>query len=85
MKKGFIVVLAVALIASLLFTLNRGFGGGHGKYDGILGVLALPWILLPWPDFLYHRDFVWLIFVPLVLNLLSVFSIGRLILWLTRK
>jgi hypothetical protein len=85
MKRGFIAVLAVALLASLLFILNRGFGGGHGKYDGILGVLGLPWILLPWPDFLYRYDFVWLILVPLVLNWLSIFAISKLVLRLSRK
>jgi hypothetical protein len=85
MKKAFIAVSAISILATLLFILNHGFGGGHGKYDSALGILGLPWLLLPLPDFLYKRDFVWLILVPLMCNLVSVLAVSRLILALSRK
>jgi hypothetical protein len=84
MKKGFIAVFGITLVASFVFMLNRGFGGGHGTYDSILGILALPWVLLPWPNFLFKYDFVWLVFIPFILNLLVVFVVGRLVLRLKR-
>jgi len=61
MKNAFIAVSVITLLATILFILNHGFGGGHGKYDSALGVLGLPWILIPWPDFLFKHDFVWLV------------------------
>jgi len=85
MKKGFIAVLTLSLLASLLFIVNRGFGGGHGKYDSALGVLGLPWILIPWPDFLFKYDFVWLVLIPLVSNLLVVLVVGKLVLRHARR
>ena len=80
MKKGFLAIWVITLLATLLFILNHGFGGGHGVYDSALGILALPWVLIPWPSFLFRYDFVWLVLIPLVLNLLVVFVFGRLIL-----
>jgi len=85
MKKAFIAVFVIALLATVLFFLNHGFGAGHGPYDRALGILALPWILLPWPGFLFKHDFVWLVLVPLVSNLMVVLLVGRLVLPHARK
>jgi hypothetical protein len=80
MKKGFIAVSVITLLATILFILNHGFGGGHGVYDSALGILARPWVLIPWPGFLFRYDFVWLVLVPLIFNLLVVFVLGKLFL-----
>jgi hypothetical protein len=80
LKKAFIVVSVITLLATVLFILNRGFGGGHGTYDSALGILALPWILLPLPGFLFKYDFVWLVLTPFILNFLAVLVLGRLVL-----
>jgi hypothetical protein len=80
MRKAFISVFIIALLATVLFFLNGGFGAGHGPYDRALGILALPWILLPWPSFMLKHDFVWLVLVPLVLNLLVVLVVGKFLL-----
>ncbi|HEY2235575.1 MAG TPA: hypothetical protein VGK01_19045 [Candidatus Angelobacter sp.] len=80
MKKAFIAVFLITLLATIFFFLNYGFGAGHGPYDRALGILALPWILIPWPDFLFKNDLVWLVLLPLVLNLLVVLVVGKLVL-----
>jgi hypothetical protein len=84
-KKAFIAVSAITLLSTVLFFLNHGFGGGHRPYDRALGILALPWILFPWPNLLFQHDFVWLVLIPLVLNLLVVLLSGRLVLKLARR
>jgi len=78
MKKGLIAVFGVGLVATVLFIVNHGFGAGHGDYDRALGILALPWILLPWPQFLNQHDFAWPILLPLVLNSLLVLAVSWL-------
>jgi hypothetical protein len=85
MKKAFIAVFVITLLATVIFFLNHGFGAGHGPYDRALGILALPWTLLPWPDFLFKHDFVWLVVVPLVSNLVVVLLVGRLVLTHARR
>ncbi len=72
MKKAMFIVLGVSLLASLLFLVNHGFAGGHGILDRILGILALPWVLVHWPESFYSHDFIWLVFLPFVLNSLCV-------------
>ncbi len=85
MKKAFIAVFVITLITTVLFFLNHGFGAGHGTYDRALGILALPWILLPWPNSLFKNDFVRLILIPLVSNLLVVLVAVRLVLKHARR
>jgi len=38
----------------------------------VIYLLALPWARIDWPDFLLARDVVWLIVLPLFLNLASI-------------
>jgi hypothetical protein len=85
MKKAFIAVFVITLLATVLFFLNHGFGAGHGPYDRALGILAFPWILIPWPTFLFKHDFVWVVLVPLVSNLMVVLVVGRLVLMHARR
>jgi hypothetical protein len=63
------VVLAMFLLASALFFAQGGFGRGHGRFDSILGLLALPWIFLPWPEALWPRgDFLPVVLIPFLMN-----------------
>ena len=72
-KIALFVVTAPATISSLLFLKQGGFGGGHGDFDMILFILGLPWVGVPWPELFTKHDFVWLIGLPLALNLACVF------------
>ncbi len=78
MTRGLITIFGIALVATVLFVVNHGFGAGHGNYDLALGILGLPWILLPWPQFLRQHDFAWLVVVPFGLNYLLVLTVSRL-------
>lgn len=64
------VPLAAAVVATALFLIQRGFGGGHGRFDQALGILALPGILLvaylPLSESV--PDFVLVILLPAVFN-----------------
>ncbi len=60
--------LGVFALASLMYAVQGGFGGGHGRFDLAIYVLGVPWVLVPWPDWSYARDFHWLILIPFVMN-----------------
>jgi hypothetical protein len=51
--------------------MQRGFGGGHGRFDQALGILALPGILvaehLPLSESI--PDFILVILLPAVFNI----------------
>src|SRR5438876_7903159 len=66
---------SLALAASYLYVIQGGFGAGHGRFDKALFIMSLPWSAVPWPEALARRDYVWLIVIPLTLNLtlLSLF------------
>jgi hypothetical protein len=86
MKKAVIIAVLIAagmaLSSTLLFSVQGGFGGGHGDSDWIIFVLGLPWAALPWPEFLIKHDFVWLIALPFVLNFVSILAVaGTLRFW----
>jgi len=75
-------ILAVFLMASALFVLQGGFGGGHGRFDFILYCLSFPWIFLPWPEAVWAKgDFVPIVFIPFLMNcsvFVAVFLATRL-------
>ena len=85
MKRAFIAVSATTLLSTVLFFLNHGFGARYGSYDRAVGILALPWILFPWPDLLFQHDFIGLVLIPVVLNLLAVLLVGRFVLKHARR
>jgi hypothetical protein len=64
------VPVVAALVATTLFLIQHGFGGGHGNFDQTLGILALPGILLmaylPLSESI--PDFVLVIWLPAVFN-----------------
>jgi hypothetical protein len=60
------------VVATGLFFAQGGFGGGHGSFDQVLFVLALPWSMVPWPEPLTTNDFTWLVVLPFFLNLAVV-------------
>ena len=67
-----VVPLVAAALATVLFALQHGFGGGHGAFDQTIGLLALPGILLidqlPLPN--TTPDFLLVVLLPAVLNAL---------------
>jgi hypothetical protein len=63
-----LAILLLAGCSALVYLAQGGFGGGHGRFDGLLLILGLPWSLIPWRSGLAGADFVWLILLPLALN-----------------
>ena len=74
-----LTITLVAIIASVLFLWQGGFGGGHGGFDRAIFIMGLPWAAVPWPDFFVRYDFVWLIGLPFVLNIASVLLVSSII------
>lgn len=64
------IPITAAIVATVLFRSQGGFGAGHGKFDMALGVLALPGILfvdyVPLP--MTAPDFVRVILIPAMFN-----------------
>jgi hypothetical protein len=67
---GFLWAMAElpSLSSLLLYLKQGGFGGGHGRFDEPIFLLAWPWTNLPYPQSLYAADFIWLLLVPFMLN-----------------
>ena len=65
------VPVVAALLATALFLIQHGFGGGHGRFDQTLGILALPGILLmahlPLSESI--PDIILVIWLPAVFNI----------------
>ena len=77
MKKALAVVFAIGVLDAVLFLANPGFGGGHGRFDQFIGLFGLPWIFVPWPEFLVKYDFVWLVILPFLMNSVVVVILAR--------
>lgn len=73
------IAVVVAGLAMTFFWIQGGFGGGHGDFDRLIYVLGLPWAAIPWPDMMLRHDFVWLIGIPLVLNLFAVAAVTAMV------
>jgi hypothetical protein len=60
------------LIATALFLLQGGFGGGHGRFDGLIVTLMLPSIYLiqviPLPGWILHYDLAYTVALPTLVN-----------------
>ena len=62
-------LVGVPFLSSLfLYFIQGGFGGGHGRFDEPIFLLAWPWAYLPLPHIFYAADFIWLILIPFALN-----------------
>ena len=79
-------VLGLAAVASALFVAQGGVGRGHMRFDQVIGILGLPWLLIlevtPWPESLWLGDYVMIVLLPLACNLAVVLVLWRL---LTRR
>ena len=86
-KLKILILLAggVALTSSAMFLKQGGFGAGHGDLDKPIFLLGLPWSVIPWPDFVTKSDFLWLIVLPFVLNMLSILLLAFLVRRLRRN
>lgn len=77
------IPLLAGLTASLLFLAQGGFGGGHGKFDGLIVVLGLPTVLMsesaPLPNFITRHDFFLIVALPTVMNTLLFFLVAQII------
>lgn len=66
--------VVLGLVASAVYLWQRGFGGGHGELDSLIGLLAFPAIFvlpysgLPIPRFLESSDLLGIIWFPAMLN-----------------
>jgi hypothetical protein len=67
-----VLAVAIAAISAACFLGQGGFGAGHGDLDRVIFVLALPWAMIPWPDFVLARDIVWLVLLPPFLNVATI-------------
>lgn len=78
-------VVVLAAVASILFVAQGGFGAGHGRFDQLIGILGLPWmavlIVIPWPESLWIGDYVMIVLLPLVLNLVVVLVLWMVLRW----
>jgi len=78
MKKSVLVAIcAVPLlfggIASVLFVAQGGFGGGHGRFDRAIGVLAMPGLFIleqvKLPAVVQRSDLLLVVWLPALVNL----------------
>jgi hypothetical protein len=76
-----VIVVIVAVVSSLVFLSQGGFGGGHGKFDRLIYMLGLPWDwvlshapLPQWSKWLLEYDLVWLVVVPFMINICLVLA-----------
>jgi hypothetical protein len=78
-----VIPLISGSIATILFLMQGGFGGGHLPYDRLIGYFALPSVLLfenfGVPTFAAHHDIVLLVWGPAVLNSLMLWLLTRVI------
>lgn len=64
------VAVASFLLSSFLFWKSGGFGGGHGRYDLAIFLLACPWIfILPAPIWEFIGDVGAIIVAPFLINI----------------
>jgi hypothetical protein len=66
------LIIGAAATSTLLFVIQGGFAGGHGRFDRLIGILGFPWTLIPWPDAFFRIDFVPLVLLPFIINLVIV-------------
>ncbi|MCU1336316.1 MAG: hypothetical protein JWO19_1897 [Bryobacterales bacterium] len=78
-RKIIVVLAALFSISAVLFVVQGGFGGGHGRFDWFIGIVGLPWILLPWPEGFVNFEPVWLLAAPFLIDILLVLGIAKIV------
>jgi hypothetical protein len=67
-----VVPFLTGLVSTVLFFSQGGFGGGHGKFDGVIVTLMLPSIYLvqviPLPRWVLYFDLNYTVVFPMLLN-----------------
>lgn len=81
-----LVPILAALVATCLFLLQGGFGGGHGRLDLPIALLGFPAVLfiekMPHPAAVERHDLALIIWWPAALNVV-IWAIGiTLVRWL---
>ena len=78
--RSFLAPIVAAAIATILFVMQGGTGGVHGTFDGLIGFLMLPSLLLfvviPLPDSILRHDYLFIIVLPMLVNL-ALLWLGR--------
>jgi hypothetical protein len=72
-----IVVPGLAgLVATVLFLIQGGFGGGHGNFDGLIVTLMLPSVylvqIIPLPKWVLYFDLSYTVIAPTLMNTILV-------------
>jgi hypothetical protein len=70
------IPLLCGLLATAVFVLQGGFGGGHGSFDGLIFLLGLPCNLVVTELPLTGHDLADLIWIPTALNMVLFATIG---------
>ena len=75
------IPLFAAVLSTCLFVLQKGFWGGHGRFDSWIAYLGLPVTAIspvlekiPLPEFIENRDLLLIIWFPAFVNI--VFFLG---------
>jgi hypothetical protein len=76
MRLLWVLVCLGALSSTILFILQGGFGGGHFRFDRVLYLLGLPWNRLPLPEFILRHDWVYIVAIPWMINIMMVVLIA---------
>jgi hypothetical protein len=61
-----------AFSSTVLFALQGGFGGGHLRFDRVLYLLGWPWNHIPLPEFILRHNWVYIVAIPWMINILVV-------------
>jgi hypothetical protein len=70
-----LLVCLGALSSTILFIIQRGFGGGHLKFDRALYLLGLPWNRISLPEYIVKYDWVHIVAIPWMINIIVVILI----------
>ena len=72
--------MALGVVATLLFAMQGGFGGGHGSLDQAIFALGLPGVLAPLVLSSWPGDFLGLVLLPAVVNIALWFGVHHMFL-----
>ena len=78
------IPLALGLVSTLFFLIQGGFGGGHGRFDLIVALNALPlgvfgFESVSFPKFIERHDILLVVWFPALINASAFFLFGLLV------